>query len=57
MNAGGGTLWPLNMPPNPIGTISSGVQVFANNSNIVIRTGADRSMYDGYITIQYTKSS
>lgn len=57
MNAGGGTLWPLNMPPNPIGALTSGVQVFANSSNIVIRTGADRSMYDGYITIQYTKSS
>lgn len=57
MNAGNGVLWPLNMPPNPIGNLSSGVQVFANSSNIVIRTGANRSMYDGYITIQYTKSS
>lgn len=39
-----------------VGIVSNdGVQVYVNNSAIVITTGGDASEYSGYVTLRYTK--
>lgn len=57
MNAGSnGAVYPLGTPPNPQAAVSSGIMYYVNRTYIIIRTGSDRSSYDGYITLYYTKS-
>ncbi len=48
--------------PATIVTISSGlasasIYVVADRNNIIVGTGIDRSSYQGYITIEYTKTT
>ena len=52
-----GGAWPIPMPPNPLSSIETGITAFADQTNIVIRTGSDRSPYSGYITLWYTKTT
>lgn len=57
MATSNGGAWPIPMPPNPLANIVTGITAFADQTNIVIRTGSDRSSYSGYITLYYTKTA
>ena len=37
--------------------LSNGIGIYADNTNITIRTGSDRSSYSAYVTLKYTKTS
>ena len=38
-------------------TVTGGLQLYANNTNIVLATNIDLSTTNGYVTLQYTKST
>ena len=43
--------------PNASANTANAVEVYVDNDYIVIQTGNDRSGYNGYITIEYTKAT
>ena len=43
--------------PNPGNVSSSTIEVYVNDTEIVIQTNSDRSKYNSYITIEYTKAT
>ena len=43
--------------PNASANTANAVEVYVDNDYIVIQTGNDRSGYNGYITIEYTKTT
>ena len=43
--------------PNPGNVSSSTIEVYVNDTEIVIQANGDRSKYNSYITIEYTKTT
>lgn len=43
--------------PNPGNVSSSTIEVYVNETEIVIQSNSDRSQYNSYITIEYTKTT
>lgn len=43
--------------PCPSSTVTEAITVFYDGLNLIIKTGMDRSSYNGYITLRYTKTN
>ena len=54
-SASGPTVRPLPFPPDPAGTVATGIQLSISTTNISIKTGSDYSTSTGLIWIFYTK--